>query len=57
MLKSKEQLAKELGGVLWYVAAVAEELNYDLNLIAKMNLTELASRAERGTIKGTGDDR
>lgn len=53
----RNALAQELGDVLWYVAAVAHEINYDLTLIAAMNIEKLASRAARGTIKGSGDNR
>lgn len=47
----------ELGDVLWYVAAVATELGYTLEDIAKRNIIKLADRAERNVIKGDGDDR
>lgn len=50
-------LAKELGGVLWYLAACAREIGYDLEVIANINLGQLQDRAERGVIKGDGDDR
>ena len=51
------KLAKELGGVLWYVAAAAREIGFTLTEIAKLNLDELAKRAATGTLKGDGDDR
>lgn len=50
-------LAKELGGVLWYLAACAKEIEYDLELIAIINLGQLQDRAERGVIQGSGDER
>lgn len=53
----QEALADELGDVLWYVAMVAEELDYTLNDIATGNLTKLAARQAKGTLKGAGDDR
>ena len=50
-------IALELGDVLWYVAVLSRELDTDLGLVAAGNLDKLASRAEAGTIKGSGDDR
>ncbi len=50
-------LAGELGDVLWYVAQVATEAGLDLDDVAQANLDKLASRAERGVLSGSGDDR
>ena len=47
----------ELGDVLWYVAMVAKELGYPLDVVAKRNIEKLASRKERGVTKGDGDNR
>ena len=47
----------ELGDVLWFVAMLADELCYDLSTIAQGNLNKLADRAERGKLKGSGDNR
>lgn len=43
-------LADELGDVLWYAAAVAHELGFDLETVARMNLEKLRGRAEAGTL-------
>jgi len=53
----KEEIGKEIGGVLWYCAAVASDLGLNLSDIAQENLGVLASRKERGTIQGDGDNR
>jgi len=53
----REDLAFELGDVLWYVAQLATELGLDLDAIAAANLTKLASRAARNVIGGSGDRR
>ena len=51
------ELVKELGDVLWFVAQMATELEVDLEFIAETNVRKLTSRADRGKIQGTGDDR
>lgn len=53
----KDALIKELGDVLWYCAAIANELRVNLGYIAAKNLLILSDRAERDVIKGSGDDR
>ena len=55
--EQEDQIAKELGDVLWYIAAVAYEIGYRLDDVATMNLEKLASRKERGVISGSGDER
>lgn len=50
-------IADELGDVLWYVARLADELGWDLNQVARNNLTKLADRKQRGVIQGDGDKR
>ena len=53
----RESLMKAMGDVLWYVAALAGELGYDLSEVAQANLDKLQGRKQRGTLKGSGDDR
>jgi len=53
----RAQITKELGDVLWYVASVAYELGHSLDDVAQWNLDKLASRKERGTLSGSGDER
>jgi len=53
----REILRGELGDVLWYVAALAKELNLNLDDIAQANLEKLFSREERGVLSGDGDNR
>lgn len=48
---------KELGDVLWYIAAAARELGCSLAIVARMNIDKLRSRRERGVLAGSGDDR
>lgn len=53
----RELLMKELGGTLWYIAQMCTELGVSLDEVAEINLAQLADRAKRGVIKGSGDDR
>ena len=54
---TRDNLEAELGDVLWFVAMLAHELGYDLSDVAQNNLDKLADRANRGKLKGNGDDR
>ena len=56
-LNDIDELRKELGDVLWYVAALATELKISLTFVAEMNIAKLQSRADRGVVSGSGDDR
>jgi NTP pyrophosphatase (non-canonical NTP hydrolase) len=53
----REILKKELGDVLWYLGALATELDLNLDDIAQANLEKLFSRMERGVLSGDGDNR
>ena len=53
----KIQIAAEIGDVLWYIAALTNDLGYTLEDIAKLNLCKLKSRRENNTIHGEGDNR
>lgn len=55
--EDKKEIAKELGDVLWYVSVVAHLLGYSMDDVAQMNLDKLASRKQRGTLSGSGDNR
>ena len=52
-----EEIKKELGDVLWYLANLAIELGMSLDTIAELNLTKLADRQHRNQIHGEGDNR
>lgn len=45
-----EELMKELGDVLWFVAGLSNTLCTDLNVVAQCNLDKLANRKNTGTI-------
>lgn len=44
----KEEIAKELGDVLWYVARTADSIGYKLEDIAEMNVKKLRKRYPNG---------
>lgn len=52
-----ENMKKELGDVLWYIAVLADYLGIDLQDVAQMNIDKLQSRLVRGKIGGSGDNR
>jgi len=43
--------------VLWYIAALASDLNISLDDVAENNVQKLASRKKRNKIGGSGDNR
>lgn len=55
--EKKEEIKKELGDVLWYIANLAHELNIDLEDVAGSNIEKLFSRMERDKVHGDGDNR
>ena len=55
--EERENIKKELGDVMWYVAQLATELDLSLDDIAQKNIEKLYSRLERGKINGSGDNR
>ncbi len=52
-----EEIKKELGDVLWYLAAISRDLGISLSEVAEGNLEKLESRYQRGKIGGSGDNR
>ena len=48
-------IKKELGDVMWQVAAVAKDHGFTLSQICEHNLEKLASRQKRDAIQGSGD--
>lgn len=55
--QDKQDLAKEIGDVLWYLAVFADQLGVSLDDIARQNLEKLQSRKQRGVLGGSGDNR
>lgn len=50
-------IKKELGDVIWYVTALAEEFNLSLEEILEANYEKLIARRKTNTLHGSGDDR
>jgi NTP pyrophosphatase (non-canonical NTP hydrolase) len=53
----RENIASEIGDVLWYCVALSNDLNVPISTVAKNNMDKLLSRFERGTLGGSGDKR
>ena len=55
--EDKAELKKELGDVVWYIAVMANSLGLSFEEVMQLNVAKLASRKQRGVIKGKGDNR
>ena len=52
-----KEIGKEIGDVLWYIAALSRDLNLSMDSIAEDNIRKLLDRQQRGVISGNGDNR
>jgi len=55
--KSLDGVGLELGDVLWYISALADDLGVTLEEVAQANVDKLQSRKDRDKIGGSGDNR
>jgi len=55
--EKREEITKELGDVLWYVANLSTELKINLEDVASKNIEKLQSRQQRNELHGSGDNR
>ena len=53
----RQNIKKELGDVMWMVAAVAADFDLTLSEVCAHNIEKLNSRKERNVITGSGDNR
>lgn len=53
----KESVVLELGDVLYYLTRLANAMGATLGDVQNKNVQKLTSRAARGVLKGSGDDR
>lgn len=52
-----QEMAKELGDVLWYVSQLCLAIEIPMSVVLKKNLEKLADRANRHVLHGSGDNR
>lgn len=52
-----DALARELGDAMWYIARLADEMNYSLSDIVALNQIKLNKRKQEGKLNGSGDER
>jgi NTP pyrophosphatase (non-canonical NTP hydrolase) len=52
-----DDLTKELGDVLWHIAVIGNYFDIPMETIGAKNIEKLASRLQRGTLSGSGDNR
>lgn len=55
--EDREELIKEIGDVLWYLAVFSEHLGYKFEEVGSRNIDKLQSRQQRGRLGGSGDNR
>lgn len=53
----QDYVKKEMGDILWFLAAIAQDHGLTLDEIAQANVYKLQSRKARGTLQGSGDER
>mgnify|MGYP006284275199 CR=1 FL=1 len=56
-VKFKELAGKELGDIMWMVAAIASDMGLSLEKLCEQNIEKLESRKQNNTIQGSGNER
>ncbi|MGH3169604.1 MAG: nucleoside triphosphate pyrophosphohydrolase family protein [Trebonia sp.] len=55
--RGREELALELGDVLWYLSELCTRLGISLEDVAAKNIAKIRDRQARGVLGGDGDHR
>ena len=55
--EDRENIVKELGDILWYIASIARYMGVPMSEVAEKNVEKLEARLKRGTVHGEGDER
>lgn len=55
--EKQDKLLQEMGDVFWYLSQMCNQVGVTLGDVMRINSNKLSGRLERGTIRGSGDDR
>jgi len=55
--KDPDAICLELGDVLWYLTAIADDLGFTLQTVLERNVAKINRRDKEGTRRGSGDNR
>lgn len=53
----RDEIIKEIGDVMWYLAVLAKQLDVSFDEVGKRNIAKLRDRQNRNKIQGSGDNR
>jgi len=56
-VEERDEVAKELGDLAWYVAQAAKCIKMTLSAVVSLNVSKLIRRKKKGVIHGEGDNR
>ncbi|MDZ7786368.1 MAG: nucleoside triphosphate pyrophosphohydrolase family protein [Candidatus Saccharibacteria bacterium] len=56
-LEDRDEIIKEIGDVMWYLAVLAEHLDVSFEEAGRRNISKLRDRQKRNMIRGSGDNR
>lgn len=56
-IEFERKLKKEIGDILWFIAALCEDMEFTMDECAEIVIKKLQARKKAGTLQGSGDDR